>query len=243
MRITTIFAQQPPTSMKDLLSNISINACPSTYLKNPQSSDLGQRIVSESVEMISEIGFEAFTFRKLGSRLGTSEASIYRYFESKHKILLYLTSWYWSWMEYRLVFSISNIENPAERLSIAIELLTQRVNEHFKISHVDENKLFKIVVAESAKAYLSKDVDEANDKGVFASYQKLVGRVSDIVREIRPDYKYPRMLVSSVIVGSHHQRFFAEHIPGLTDVVTGEDSISEYYKQTAFSAINASSNG
>ncbi len=229
--------------MKDLLSNISINACTSTYLKNPQSSELGQRIVFESVEMIAEMGFEAFTFRKLGTRLNTSEASIYRYFESKHKILLYLTSWFWSWMEYRLVFSLSNIENPYERLNIAVDLLTMKVNQHYRISHIDETKLFKIVISESAKSYLSRDVDNSHTSGVFASYQKLVGRICDIVLEIQPDFKYPNMLVTTIIVGSHNQRFFVDHIPGLTNSLSGEDSISEFYKQLVFLAINSSTHG
>ena len=34
------------------------------------------------------------------------------------------------------------------------------------------------------------------------------------------------MLVSTIIEGTHHQRFFAEHLPRLTNVVEGEDSVT-----------------
>ena len=60
----------------------------------------------------TEIGFENFTFKKLGEQIGSNESSIYRYFESKHKLMLYLSSWYWAWIEYRLVFATNNINNP-----------------------------------------------------------------------------------------------------------------------------------
>jgi AcrR family transcriptional regulator len=216
--------------MHELLSNVSIHVNDKIYLKNPESSDLGRRIVTGSIEMIDEIGFEAFTFRKLGQRIKSTEASIYRYFESKHKLLLYLTAWYWGWMEYKLVFTLANIDSPIERLSRAINLLTQAVQEDSSFTHINEKKLFQIVVAESSKAYLTKDVDQENKEGVFAGYKKLVGRVSAIISEINPEFKYPRMLVSTVVEGAHNQHYFAAHLPRLTDVIEGEDSITCFYR-------------
>ena len=45
------------------------------------------------------------------------------------------------------------------------------------------------------------------------------------------------MLVSTIIEGSHHQRFFTQHLPKLTDVVKGEDAITCFYNQLIFQAI------
>ena len=81
--------------------NIAINN--RTYLKDPVSSELGKKIIKQSIDMIHELGFEEFTFRKLGLRIASPEASVYRYFESKHKLLLYLASCYWTWMDYRIL--------------------------------------------------------------------------------------------------------------------------------------------
>jgi AcrR family transcriptional regulator len=225
--------------MHDLLSKLSIQVNPNVFLKNPESSELGRRIVEGSIDLIDLIGFEAFTFKKLAAEINSTEASIYRYFESKHKLLLYLTSWYWGWVEYRLVFSLANLEDPAEKLLKAICILTSQVEEDSSFTHVNEVKLYNIVIAESPKAYLTKVVDEENKEGVFSGYKQLVSRVSQLITDMQPDYKYPHMLISTVIEGAHHQRFFATHLPKLTDSLPGEDSISEFYKEIVFSAIKA----
>ncbi|MDA0196985.1 MAG: TetR/AcrR family transcriptional regulator [Bacteroidetes bacterium] len=206
-------------------------------MKDPESSNLGKDIVEHGIELIAEIGFEAFTFKKLGGRIGSPESSIYRYFENKHKLLLYLTSWYWSWMEYRLYFSLTNINSPQNRLERAVVLLTELIEEDSSFSHVNEVKLNQIVITESPKSYLTKEVDQENNEGIFAGYKQLVARVSDIILEINPDYKYPHMLVSTVIEGAHFQRYFVKHLPRLTDVVKGENSITEFYLEMVSKAI------
>ena len=69
--------------MKHLMQAIKIEVNKKTYVKDPESSDLGKRIVEHSILMMHEIGFDAFTFKKLGDRIGSNESSIYRYFENK----------------------------------------------------------------------------------------------------------------------------------------------------------------
>lgn len=229
--------------MKDLLSNIEICVNPSIYIKDPNSSDLGKKIIQGSIELIFEIGFEAFTFRKLAKAISSTEASVYRYFESKHKLLVYLTAWYWSWLEYRLVFATANVENPIIRLERAILTVTKQVEEDGNFAHINEIKLHQIVIAESAKAYLTKAVDEDNKIGSFAGYKRLVERISSIILEIKPDYKYPHMLVSTVIEGMHHQRYFAEHLPSLTDSVAGEDAITNFYQHMVLDALKIEPSG
>lgn len=208
------------------------------YIKDPETSALGQRIVAGSIELLCDVGFEAFTFRKLASYIGSTEASVYRYFESKYKLLLYLSAWYWRWMEYRLLFSLANVEDARDRLSRAINLLTAEVQEDGNFAHINEVKLHRLVVSESPKVYLTKSVDEENGAGVFRGYKDLVARVADVITELRPEYKYPHMLISTVVEGAHQQRFFAEHLPRLTDVVEGEDAITSFYRQLVFNAIN-----
>lgn len=215
----------------ELLSNIVIEVNEKIYLRNPESSELGKRIIAGSIDLIDEIGFESFNFKKLGFAINSPEASIYRYFESKHKLLLYLIARYWNWMEYKLVFKLANIESPVDRLEKALSLLTE------KVTMPDEVKLYRIVISEASKVFLTREVDIENQAGVFAGYKRLVGRVSDIVSEINPGYKYPHMLISTVIEGARHERFFAQHLPRLTDQVKGEDSISEFFREIVFNTI------
>lgn len=223
--------------MNQILSNINIAVNEKIYLKNPESSELGKKIIRGSIELINDVGFEAFTFKKLGSQIKSTEASIYRYFESKHKLLLYITSWYWVWMEYKIVFGLANITSPEKRLEKAIQILVEEVENEEIFPHINENKLNQIVIAESAKAYLTKEVDEDNKIGAYLAHKQLVARISDIVLEINPNYKYPNMLISTVIEGAHLQRYFAQHLPRLTDVSEKQDLIPSFYKELVFKAI------
>lgn len=217
--------------MQGLQSNIAIKINPKVYKKDPLSSDLGGKILRQGVNLLDELGYEEFTFKKLAERIKSTEASIYRYFESKQNLLAYLTMWYWSWMEYRVVMRTLNIESPVTQLRNAITCLTERVHEDKEVKQIDEEKLHRIVITESSKVYLCKAVEEHNESGFFLVYKSVVQRVADIILEIKPEFKYPHMLVSTVIEGAHHQRFFADHLPRLTDVVKGEDAVTTFYLQ------------
>ncbi len=224
--------------MQGGLSKIVIRVNDRTYLKDPETSDLGKKILSVGIDLIDELGFESFTFRKLAKEINSSEASIYRYFESKHKLLLYFASWYWAWLDYQMDINLANVISPIERLERAIKLITAETKEDSNFSHINEIKLHRIVISDFSKAYLTKDVDQENKDGAFTGYKHLVGRVSDIIHELKTDYSYPHMLVSTVVEGAHMQRYFAQHLPKLTDQVRGEDSIQTFYTNLVFNAIN-----
>lgn len=223
--------------MQSLLSNLSIQVNEKIYLKNPESSDLGKKILEGGIDLLDEVGFDALTFNKLARKIGTTEASIYRYFENKHKFLLFLTSWYWGWTEYRLVFALANIHSARARLERAIILVTEEIKMKGECPYINEEKLYQIVISESSKAYLTRDVDQENKEGVFSAYKRLVDRISEIIREINPAYPFPHMLVSTVIEGAHHQRYFARHLPRLTDEIKGKDAVSTFYRDLVLKCI------
>ncbi len=222
-------------SMENLQIHIVISE--ELYTKNPESSELGKKIVSRSIEMIDELGFESFTFKKLGQSIGSNESSIYRYFESKHMLLVYLNCWYWSWVEYKLVFATTNLLSKEEKLSSAINILTQKVDVDNSFSYINEVILNRIIIAESSKAYHTKEIDSENEKGYYKVYKRVVQRVSSFVSEVNSDFEFPHMLVSTVIEGAHKQRYFSEHLPSLTDVKEGVDFIVKFYTDLVFKAI------
>lgn len=221
--------------MRNLNIKITVNS--SLYIKNPDGSSLGRSIISNSIELINELGFEKFTFKKLSNRINSPESSIYRYFKSKHTLLIYLTSWYWAWIEYRLVFAVTNITSPKERLIKSLSVITEPVLEDLSISYVNEVLLNKIIITESIKAYHTKDVDEENKKGCFEPYKRVISRISNLILQINPKFKYPHMLVSTVIEGAYQQQFYSEHIPALTDVIKEKESISGFYMDMVFKMI------
>ena len=216
---------------------IQITVGSELYSKNPDSSDLGRRIIEKSIEMIKDIGFDAFNFKKLGEKISSPESSIYRYFDNKHTLLLYLTSWYWTWTDYQIVFATSNIVSARERLSRSIEILTRPVLEDNSISYINEVLLSEIIFSESIKGYHTKNVDEENRKGCFTAYKNVVQRVSELIIEIKPEFAYPHMLTSTVIEGAHQQKFFAEHLPSLTDLTESKNSITDFYTEMVFSLL------
>lgn len=216
---------------------INIDVDEKLYLKDPNSSELGLNIIRHSIELIDDIGFESFTFKKLATRIGATEPSVYRYFESKHKLLLYLLAWYWNYMDYRLILATANITSPQERLRTAIQLLTGSIEKDPAFDHIDETALYRIVVAESSKSYLIKNVDEVNKEGLFLGYKRLCNRVAAIVTEINPQYRFPRALISTIIESSHDQKYFADHLPSLTDVKNKGGETTDFLTELVFRAL------
>ena len=51
--------------MENLLSVIKVKVGKGLYQSDPSASKLGQKIVSNAIDMIAELGFEKFTFKKL----------------------------------------------------------------------------------------------------------------------------------------------------------------------------------
>lgn len=224
--------------MNSFITNITFNINSKTYVKDPLTSELGKSILNGSITLIHDLGFEAFTFKKLAKKIGTTEASIYRYFENKSKLLAYLTLWYWTWQEYRIIFSTSNLSDPQEKLRKAINALTESISADHSIPYINEELLSRIIIEESAKVYLSKKVKARNEDGIFKKYKDVVQRVSELILEINPNYKFPHMLISTVIEGAHQQRYFAEHLPKLTDEINGKDAVVLFYESMTFKLIN-----
>ncbi len=218
--------------MKDLLSTIKISVPEKIFIKNPETSDLGKRIIENSILLINEIGFENFTFKKLGLKIGSNESSIYRYFESKHKLLLYLSSWYWAWLEYQLVMETFSISNNEEKLEKAIIVITRTVKEDSKFSHINETVLYKIMVSESSKSFLTKEVDNENKDGYFEIYKRLITRLKEIILAVKPNYTFALSLASTILEGALHQHYLKDHFPSITNC-TVDKTPTKFFIQLA----------
>ncbi len=222
--------------MNSLLSNIKIIVPDKIFIKDPETSDLGKRIIQHSIILIDDIGFDNFTFKKLGFRIKSNESSIYRYFESKHKLLLYLSSWYWAWIEYQMVFETHNISNSKEKLKKAIDIITRSVSEDSNYNHINEIILNRIIINENSKSFLTKEVDNENKDGYFIVYKRIIGRLNDIILEINPKYKNPLTLASTITDGALHQHFLRDHFTSLTNCNTNHTP-SDFFTELAFNAI------
>ena len=210
------------------------------YLRDPESSELGKQIVKNAIDLIYELGFEHFTFKKLAAKMSTTEASIYRYFENKHRLLLYILNWYWSYMEFLVDFTIQNIQDPKEKLTKIITLFTQNLPE--SVGQLDYNKSFlnQIALSESSKVYLIKEVKEINSFQVFKPYKDLCNKISEVMLSFNPSYAFSISLSSTLIETAHSQQYFSKNLPRLTDVSNEkeEEFVFNFLSQLVFSALN-----
>ena len=206
------------------------------YLRDPQQTTLGQRIIKQSILLIDEVGFEAFNFKKLAKAMASTEASVYRYFENKHFLLIYLVSWYWEWVNYLIDINVMNIEDPKRRLKIIIQTLIYASKDNPSIEYVNESILHRLVIAEGTKAYHTKEVDKENTEGFFLNYKNLCEKVADVISEINPQFPYPHTLASNLFEMANNHIYFAQHLPRLTDVTVKNDNFEEVEKMLEYFA-------
>jgi hypothetical protein len=209
------------------------------YLRDPETTELGKQIVKNAIDLIHELGFEHFTFKKLATKMSTTEATLYRYFENKHRLLLYILNWYWFYMEFLVDFTLQNIQNPEEKLTKIIELFTQSLPE--SAGNLDYNKFYlnQIVLSESSKVYLIKEVKEFNNHQVFKPYKDLCNKISEVILSLNPSYLYSRSLSSTLIETAHSQQYFSKNLPRLTNISNEKNEIFvfNFLKQIVFAAL------
>ena len=214
--------------MDQLLSSFKIAIPEGAFKKDPETSVLGKKIITQGMELIYDMGFDGFTFKKLGIHIGSNESSIYRYFENKHKFLLYLSSWYWAWIEYNLVMETHSISDPKEKIIQAVNVLTRNVSNDSSCTHINLVLLHKIMICEFSKSFLTKSVDRENEQGLFVAYKRVHSRLQDFIKESNPDYTFSASLANTILSGALQQFYYKNHFPSLTDC-SEKNEPSDYY--------------
>lgn len=202
------------------MTSVSISLDSQYFKKDPQSTDLGKEIIRGAIKLIDELGFEQFTFKKLAEDIESTEASVYRYFGNKQTLLLYISAWYWTWIEYAIDIKTLSASNSREKLNIALSIICLDNGDVRDITEltIDINQMRRIVFHESDKTYMTKKVDEINSQGLFKDYKSLCHKLASLINEINPNYAFAHSLVSTVMEAVHQQAFFAMHIPSLSDI-------------------------
>lgn len=211
--------------------SIQITVNKDLYIRDPQETKLGKKIIEHSILLIDEIGLEDFTFKKLAERINSTEASIYRYFENKHILLVYLLSWYWEWMKFRIDFNTMNIKDPKEKLRIIIKTAVDSIRLSTPAEYIDRDALYRIVLSEGTKAYHIKNVDEENKKGFFLTYKSLSKKIAKIILEANPEFPYPSALASTLLEMCNNHIYFAQHLPSLTDVQEKDGNLEQQVEE------------
>lgn len=211
------------------------------YLRDPEGTEIGKQILKIGVSLISEVGYEHFNFKKLATEIGCTEATVYRYFENKHKLLIYLIDWYWAFVEFQVIFQLNNVSDPAEKIKKLIDILVWEDNANTVVSELDLQNLYYIAIAEGSKTYLSKEVDNHNKDFLFKPYKDLCGRIAMLFKEYNPSYKYPSSLASTLVESAHMQYYFMHHLPRLGDYSKKKSpkEIEAFLEHMVFGALGA----
>lgn len=211
------------------------------FLRDPEQSELGRNIVRRGIALMDKQGFDVFTFKKLATDLNTAEASVYRYFENKHRLLVYCVAWYWRWLEYRVVFNTNNLPDTASRLKVVVRLIAGADDAGASGDGPDLRALHRLVIREATKAYHTSHVNEDNKAQLFKPYKDLCARIAEIVKAHNPQYPYPRSLASTLLETAHDQTYFMTHLPSLTDFPKSptQESVATFLEHLLFNAIGA----
>ncbi len=197
--------------------NITVEINDSIYLRDPLSSALGKKMLHHTIILLDEIGFEDFNFKKLAKSMESTEASVYRYFENKYRLLAYLVAWYWDYMHFMIILDTRNVSDPKERLKIIVKTLVMSLGNATTPDYIDQDKLHRIVVENATKVYHNKKVDQLQEKGFYNNYKKLVSTMSSIIKEVDESFKFPRALATNIIELSLNSEYYMTHFPTLTD--------------------------
>jgi AcrR family transcriptional regulator len=198
--------------------NISVDINENLYIRNPIETKLGKKIIFNSIALFDEIGFEDFNFKRLAKNMESTEASVYRYFENKYKLLSYLVSWYWDYIHFVLIMDIRNVSDPKLKIDVIVNTLVDISSVSSTPQYIDIRKLHNIVVENASKVNHDKRVDVYNKDGFYANLKKLVEKISQIILEIDPQFKYPKALSTNIIELALNSEYYIEHLPRLTDI-------------------------
>ena len=136
---------------------------PSLHLRDPGASTIGGRILSEGLALMTEIGLEAFTFKKLAERAECTEATIYKYFPNKQRLLQYYFQLYWMWLDTHCQQEGRTLDDPWERVQGDIRSLCGIWSKDAMAAQLDPVALRALVIVEGSKSFLHRNVDEDNN--------------------------------------------------------------------------------
>lgn len=220
-------------------SKYSFTLSSDLYLKDPLSSNVGKKILSVGAPLILEMGLEAFTSKKLALAAETTEATVYKYFPNKHRLLQYYFQLYWTWLEQQVkVFTAIELD-PEEKLRKAVRVVGQIPEVAADPGLVSKEDLRLLVLIEGSKAYHHVQVDEDNAKKLFAPYKSMVSLLADMILNVNAKHEYPYALATTVVEMAHSLEFYRDHLPSLTDFPEDKrnQSLTNFLIQILFNSL------
>jgi AcrR family transcriptional regulator len=205
------------------MPHVLLRPDPALFLRDPEATELGRSMLSEGLELMNELGLESFTFRKLASRMRSTEVTLYRYFPNKHRLLQYYFQLYWLWLRQLCGNQVEVAKDPEDALGRCVEAICGVWPKRLPELQLDPKALRLLVIDEGMKSYLHKQVDADNARRLFAPYKALSAFLADRLVACRADVPMPRSFATTVIEMAHSLPFAMEHLPSLTELSSRKD--------------------
>lgn len=215
--------------MHSLAEIFELHIPDAVFVKNPRESELGMKILHKGTEMLAKEGIDSFNFKKLAIAIQTTEASAYRYFDNKHKFLLYVINIYYGWMEYSIAVAEYEEKKTENKIKRAIESII--APNHMPVDNVEFAKnIRKVAIQEGVKLHFNLHIKDEIKNGSMTCYSRLTQRLSGLIRNIAPHYQFSEPLANLVIESVFHQ-LFQIGIMSKSDVVKHEKKIQLFLTQ------------
>lgn len=204
-------------------THIHLRPDASLSLRDPEATELGRAILVQGLALMTELGLEAFTFKKLAARVGCTEVSLYNYFPNKHRLLQYYFQLYWLWVRQLCGRHAERTNDPQVALKAVVETICGVWPKDAPALQMAPRDLRLLVIEEGMKSYLHKNVDADNARRLFMPYKELSAFVAERLVACRADVPMPRSFATTVIEMAHSLPFAMEHLPSLTELSNRKD--------------------
>lgn len=187
------------------------------------ASPMGTRILAEGLVLMNKIGLEAFTFKKLAERMGSTEVTVYHYFANKQRLLQYYFQVYWLWLATHCQQEGRGLKDPLERLQGDIRAIAGLWPVDARAAQFDPSDLRELVINEGSKSFMHKNVDSDNKLQLFKPYKDLCGHIAIELKACSPRMKNARSFATTLVEMAHSLEFAMHHLPALTELSEKKD--------------------
>lgn len=200
------------------MTHVHLRPDPALSLRDPEGTELGRAMLAGGLDLMNELGLEAFTFRKLAARIGSTEVSLYKYFPNKHRLLQYYFQLYWLWLRHLCGREVERADDARDALRRVVEAICGAWPKQVPPLQLEPAALRRLVIGEGMKSYLHRNVDDDNARRLFTPYKELSAFVAARLTACRRDVPMPRSFATTVIEMAHSLPFAMEHLPSLTEL-------------------------
>jgi len=158
-----------------------------------------QQIAQAAMEIISEEGVHNLVMVKIAKRIGVTDAALYKHFDSKNEMLLYMIEELKKSMLNKLLDEVMHIEAPIERLEKLLIFQLEFIENNkgipriiFSESLQKQNKELKIKIVELLTNYREIIID-------ILKTAKALGEIRETINEEAAAIIFIGMIQSTVI--------------------------------------------